>query len=74
MNFDDIDVHIRKLAIQHYKQHRKDMPSVHMVIFLGEDEDFRDQDKEHFSRIVRRNNGKLKMLRGLAELQDVTSK
>ena len=74
VNFDDIDVHLRKLVIEHYKQHKKDMPSVHMVIFLGEDEDFRDQDKEHFSRIVRRNNGKLKMLRGLAELQDVTAK
>ena len=47
---------------------------VHMVLFLGEDEDFPDQEKDHFGRITRRNNGKLKLLRGLAALEDVTSK
>ncbi len=74
ITFDDIDIHLRKLVIEHYQKQQKNVPSVHMVIFLGEDEDFKDTDKEHFSRIVRRNNGKMKMLRGLAALADVTKK
>ena len=74
VNFDDIDVHLRKLVIEHYRERDRDSPSVHMVVFLGEDEDFPDADKDHFRRIVRRNNGKLKILRGLAALDDVTAK
>lgn len=72
IEFDDIDAHIRKLVIANYLKKSEDAPSVHMVIFLGEDEDLRVQDKDHFGRIVKRNHGKMKMLRGLAALQDVT--
>lgn len=69
---DDIDDQLKRLVRHYYKDQDEDDPSVHMVVFLGEDEEFRDQDEDHFRRIVRRNHGKLKMLRGLAALQDVT--
>lgn len=74
IGFDHIDVQLRKLVIAHYRKQNKSDPSVHMVIFLGEDEEFQDEDKDHFYRITRRNNGKMKMLRGLAALTDVTGK
>lgn len=74
VNLDEIDVQLRKLVIANYLKKGKDIPSVHMVIFLGEDEDFLDSDKDHFRRIVQRNNGKMKMLRGLGALEDVTEK
>lgn len=69
---EDIDEQLKRLVRHYYKDQGKDDPSVHMVVFLGEEEAFRDQDEDHFRRIVRRNHGKLKMLRGLAALQDVT--
>lgn len=69
---EDIDEQLKRLVRHYYKDQDKDDPSVHMVVFLGEEEEFRDQDEDHFRRIVRRNHGKLKMLRGLAALQDVT--
>lgn len=74
VELDDIDLQLKKLVTHYYRKQNKDIPSVHMVIFLGEDEDFDDVDKSHFSRIVNRNNGKMKMLRGLAALEDVTGR
>lgn len=74
VGFDDVDLHLKRLVSEYYRKKGKDIPSVHMVIFLGEEERFQDDDKAHFSRIVNRNNGKMKMLRGLAALEDVTGK
>jgi len=44
-----------------------------MVFFLGEGERIRNEE-DHFRRLTRKNRGKLKVLRGLAALEDVTEK
>jgi hypothetical protein len=43
-----------------------------MVLFLGEEEEIDDTDEDHFRTLTRRNRGKLKILRGLAALKNVT--
>lgn len=68
----DIEEHIETLVKLEYKEAGLDEPSVHMVVFLGEDERIRDAE-DHFRRLTRQNAGKLKILRGLSSLNDVTS-
>ncbi|MAS97034.1 MAG: hypothetical protein CMO55_27910 [Verrucomicrobiales bacterium] len=69
---DDIEDHIKDLVKLEYKEEGFDDPSLNMVIFLGEGETI-DQQERHFRRLTSRNHGKLKLLRGLAALQNVTS-
>jgi len=71
---EDIAHQFKRLVAEYYQKENRAEPSVHMVVFLGEDEDFQDTDKDHFRDITKRNRGKLKILRGLAELKDVTRK
>jgi hypothetical protein len=71
---DDIETLVKNGVKQHYNEIGLDKPSVHMVVFLGEDEDMNDQTRDHFKNLTRRNNGKFKMLRGLAALQNVTGR
>jgi len=68
----DIEEHIETLVKLEYKEVGLDEPSVHIVVFLGEDERIREAE-DHFRRLTRENGGKLKILRGLSSLTDVTS-
>ncbi|MEM9282604.1 MAG: hypothetical protein AAGA96_12320 [Verrucomicrobiota bacterium] len=68
---DEIEDHIREVVRQEYKEQGIDEPSLHMVLFLGEDERV---DDSHFRSLTRRNRGKLKVLRGLAALDNVTGR
>ncbi|MDF1740544.1 MAG: hypothetical protein P1U86_15390 [Verrucomicrobiales bacterium] len=68
----DIEEHIETLVKLKYEEAGLDEPGVHMVVFLGEDERI-DNAEDHFRRLTRQNGGKLKILRGLASLNDVTS-
>ncbi len=70
---DDVEDHVKELVDIHYKKPGLDEPSVHMVFFLGEGERIRNEE-DHFRRLTRKNRGKLKVLRGLAALEDVTEK
>ncbi len=69
---DDIETLVKNGVDEYYRGMGLDPPSLHMVVFLGEDEDMADQTRDHFQALTRRNNGKFKMLRGLAALEDVT--
>jgi hypothetical protein len=69
---EDIERQIERLVKQHFKSQGLDEPSLHMVLFLGEEEEIDDTDEDHFRTLTRRNRGKLKILRGLAALKNVT--
>jgi hypothetical protein len=69
---EDIEKQVEELVDLEYKEEGLEEPSVHMVLFLGEDERIGDAE-DHFRRLTRRNRGKLKILRGLAALQDITT-
>lgn len=68
---EDVEDHVKELVDLHYKEPGLEEPSVHMVFFLGEDERIRNEE-DHFRRLTRKNRGKLKVLRGLAALENVT--
>ena len=68
---EDIEDHVKALVKLNYENPGVEEPSVHMVLFLGEGERIRDEE-DHFRRLTRKNRGKLKVLRGLAALEDVT--
>ncbi len=68
---EDIEKHVRNLVDKYYDDEGREKPSIHMVLFLGEKEDI-GQYEDHFKNLTRKNRGKLKALRGLAELKDVT--
>jgi len=68
---EEIELQIAKLVKDRYKADGVEEPSVHMVLFLGEDEEI-GTDEDHFKNLTRKNRGKLKILRGLAALQNVT--
>jgi hypothetical protein len=69
---EDIERQIERLVKRHFKSQGLDEPSLHLVLFLGEDEEIVDTDEDHFRTLTRRNRGKLKILRGLAALKNVT--
>jgi hypothetical protein len=71
---EDIELQVKNGVSKYYREDRREPPSLHMVVFIGEDEEVDDQTKDHFKNLTRKNNGKLKILRGLAMLEDVTSK
>ena len=68
---DELEDHLKEVVVQLYHENNKAVPEIHMVLFLGEDQDLGD-DKDHFRRLTKKNKGKLKILKGLAALQDVT--
>ena len=68
---EDIEKQIDKLVKSEYKAGGLEEPSLHMVLFLGEEEEI-GADEDHFKNLTRKNRGKLKILRGLAALQNVT--
>lgn len=70
---EEIEDHIKEVVGHFYKETNKTVPEIHMVLFLGEDEEIGD-DKDHFRRLTKQNKGKLKILEGLAGLADVTGK
>ena len=68
---EDIEKQIDKLVKSEYKAGGLEEPSLHMVLFLGEEEEI-GADEDHFKNLTRKKRGKLKILRGLAALQNVT--
>ena len=69
---EDIERQIDLLVKQQFKEQGHEEPSVHLVLFLGEEEELEDPEEDHFKNLVRKNRGKLKILRGLAALKNVT--
>lgn len=68
-----IEDQVKEMVKRSYTKLNMEEPSLYMVLFLGEDERVRDEE-DHFRRLTRHNRGKLKILRGLAALEDVTGK
>lgn len=68
---EDVEEQIKNVITQNYGKNQPDRPSVNLVLFLGEDQDI-GADEDHFKTFTRQNKGKLKILRGLAALSDVT--
>ena len=68
----EIEEQVKQLVKLNYKEESREEPSVHMVLFLGEDEEIGDRE-DHFKDLTRKNRGKLKILKGLAALSDVTA-
>ena len=66
--------HMKEVVVKLYNDNNKAVPQVHLVLFLGEDEDLGDDNKDHLRRLTKKNKGKLKILKGLAALEDVTGK
>jgi len=67
----EIELQVAKLVKDRYKAEGAEEPSLHMVLFLGEKEEI-GADEDHFKNLTRKNRGKLKILRGLAALRNVT--
>jgi len=70
---EDVEDQIVKVVKSRYKAEGIEEPNLHMVLFLGEEETI-DQYEGHFRDLTQKNKGKLKVLRGLAALQNVTGK
>ncbi len=70
---EDVEEHFKKMVRYGYKEDGREEPSVHMVLFLGEEQGAGDRE-DHFRDLTRQNRGKLKVLRGLAALEDVTAR
>ena len=68
---EDVEEHIKRLVQYRYKEQGREEPSVHLVLFLGEKQSVGDRE-DHFRSLTRQNRGKLKVLRGLTALEDVT--
>ena len=73
MTPEDVEEQIVKVVKSRYKAEGIEEPNLHMVLFLGEEETI-DQYEGHFRDLTQKNKGKLKVLRGLAALQNVTGK
>lgn len=71
---EDVEKQISYVIRQKMKEEAIERPSINVVLFLGENEQISDDDDKHFKNLTRRNHGKLKVLRGLAALQNVTNK
>ncbi len=71
ITYEDIENHIKQLVKVQYKEQAREEPGIHMVLFLGDDEKI-GEAKGHFRNLVNRNRGKLKILKGLSALSDVT--
>ncbi len=69
---EDVEDHIKGLIEANYGKNKPDQPQIHIVLFLGEEEELDDEDRDHFRRLTRRNRGDLKILRGLEALENVT--
>jgi hypothetical protein len=69
---EDIERQFDLLVKQQFKEQGHEEPSVHLVLFLGEEEELEALEEDHFKNLVRKNRGKLKVLRGLAALKNVT--
>lgn len=68
---EDVEEQIKRLVQYRYKEQGREEPSVHLVLFLGEKQSVGDRE-DHFRSLTRQNRGKLKVLRGLTALEDVT--
>jgi len=68
---EDTEKQIQNLVAKYYDEEGREKPSIHMVLFLGKKEKIGDYE-DHFKTLTRKNRGKLKVLRGLAELENVT--
>lgn len=69
----DIEDQVAQLVKEHFRSQSLEDPGIHVVLFLGEREDIDPLHEEHFKNLTRKNRGKLKVLRGLAALQNVTA-
>lgn len=69
---EDIERQVDLLVKSQFKEQGHEEPSLHMVLFLGEEEEIADAEEDHFKALTRKNRGKLKILRGLAALKNVT--
>ncbi len=67
----DIEVHISNVVNTYFDSMDLRLPSINMVVFVGEGEKIGEFDR-HFGNISRRNQGKMKILEGLAALENVT--
>lgn len=68
---EDIERQIDLLVKRGYKEAGLEEPGLNIVLFLGEKEEI-GAEEDHFKALTRKNRGKLKILRGLAALQNVT--
>lgn len=71
---EDVEKQIDLLVKQRYKEEGIEDPGIHLVVFLGEEEVMPGAEEQHFQNVTRSNHGKLKVLRGLAAMQNVTSR
>jgi hypothetical protein len=69
---EDVEQQVRLLVKERYKAEGLEEPSVHIVLFLGTKEEIAAGDEDHFKSLTRKNRGKLKVLRGLSALRNVT--
>lgn len=68
---DDAVDNIKGTVKKFYLADKKPKPTVNFVLFLGEDED-NVRYEDHYKLLTRRNKGKLKVLKGLGALQNVS--
>lgn len=70
---EDIERQIDLLVKGGYKEAGLEEPGLNIVLFLGEKEEI-GAEEDHFKTLTRKNRGKLKILRGLAAMQNVTGR
>lgn len=73
-SMEEVEEHIKNGVKSYYQAYSKPKPEINLVWFIGEDETPSLRVEEHFKNLTRRNRGKLKILEGLAAIEDVTGR
>lgn len=71
-SMEEVEDHVKDGISRYYRAAGKPRPSVNLVWFIGEDESPSQRVEEHFKNLTRLNRGKLKILKGLAAVENVT--
>ena len=69
---EDVEDQLKNAVSMYYRAKNKQRPRFNMVWFVGEDETPSARVEEHLEHQTKRNRGKLKVLKGMAGLTDVT--
>ena len=69
---EDVEDQLKNAVSMFYRSKSKPRPRFNVVWFVGEDENPSVRIEEHLKQQTKRNRGKLKVLKGMAGLKDVT--
>ena len=71
-SMEDVEDQLKNAVSVYYRAKSKPRPRFNVVWFVGEDENPSVRVEEHLKQQTKRNRGKLKVLKGMVGLKDVT--